>query len=445
MAMVAEHPNELVRDQYLMQVADRCRVEPARLRQLAGRARPGRGRSARAPRRSVRRPDDRRAGSRPRGRSGSPWRGPELEALRLAVHRPEAVADRLELVLFAHPLARACFEALSAATTLHDAIEAADPQAADLLQRLAVEDTDADTDDVMVRLVERAGQRALPGVQAEMRQAEPGEQAGFAPTVSWLKLTLEALRTEDAGGRAAALEAEQRLVGWLVARDQAEQPDGGDLMSEGGSTPFTPAGALTVDFVALLLLGRERGYLTPDDLISVMESVELTPALIAAAIGRVEAEGIEWRDDTDLGSETRSRGGARRRRPATSRMSRATRAGLTRRSAARWPRRPRSRPTAGIDGSVGPATAMDDGDTSAALARLAAAGTIRSRARASVPDFRVDLDLSTGGSSDPVRMYLKEIGKAKLLTAAEEVVLARASRRAWMPPPGSWSAKRSPP
>src|ERR1700728_1145309 len=71
-------------------------------------------------------------------------------------------------------------------------------------------------------------------------------------------------------------------------------------MSEGGSTPFTPAGALTVDFVALLLLGRERGYLTPDDLIGVMESVELTPTLIAAAIGRVRAEGIEWRDDTDL-------------------------------------------------------------------------------------------------------------------------------------------------
>src|ERR1700733_4783698 len=71
-------------------------------------------------------------------------------------------------------------------------------------------------------------------------------------------------------------------------------------MSEGGSTPFTPAGALTVDFVALLLIGREQGYLTPDDLISVMESVELTPALIDAALGRVQAEGIEWRDDTDL-------------------------------------------------------------------------------------------------------------------------------------------------
>src|ERR1700733_12284485 len=75
-------------------------------------------------------------------------------------------------------------------------------------------------------------------------------------------------------------------------------------MSEGGSTPFTPAGTLTADFVALLLLGRERGFLTPDDLISVMETVELTPGLIAAAIGRVRAEGIEWHDDTDLGSDS---------------------------------------------------------------------------------------------------------------------------------------------
>jgi DNA primase len=227
MAMVAEHPNDLVRDQYLMQVADRCRVEPARLRQLA----PAEARRAAS---AGHNPVARAGGAvraardddRPQIPAEGPIRvavgGPELEALRLAVHRPEAVADRLELVLFAHPLGRACFEALSGATTLHGAIEAADPQAADLLRRLVVEDTNADTDDVMVRLVERAGHRALTRVQAEMRQAAPSEQGGFAPTVSWLKLTLEALRIEDTGDRGAALEAEQRLVGWLVARDAAE-------------------------------------------------------------------------------------------------------------------------------------------------------------------------------------------------------------------------------
>src|ERR1700722_19918864 len=220
--MVLEHPNELVRDQYLMQVADRCRVEPARLRHLAGQ--PRRERSAAGP--GVRAGQggpagdpDRASGEAPRVAVG----GPELEALRLAVHDPAAVADRLEMVLFAHPVARACYEALSAATTLHSAIEAADPQAADLLQRLVVEDTDADVDEVMVRLVERAGQRTLAGLQAEMRQAAPEDQAGFVPTVSWLKLTLEMLRVEQSAERVAALEAEHGLVGWLVARDEAER------------------------------------------------------------------------------------------------------------------------------------------------------------------------------------------------------------------------------
>jgi DNA primase len=224
MAMVAAHPNELVRDQYLMQVADRCRVDPDRLRRMppaqAGRSSPS-GATSRSS-------DQKAAGRDREGPIRVAVAGPELEALRLAVHHPEAVADRLERVLFAHPLAQACFEVLSAATTLPDAIEAADPQAADLLQRLAVEDAAADTDDVMVRLVERAGQRALRSVQSDVRQAEPAEQAGLAPTVSWLKLSLEALRGEDAGGRSGALEAEQRLVGWLLARESGGAADGGD-------------------------------------------------------------------------------------------------------------------------------------------------------------------------------------------------------------------------
>jgi len=225
MAMVAEHPNELVRDQYLMQVADRCRVEPARLRQIAadaGRGRPLGGSASGSSSGSGPVVGDRSVGGPEGPDRPAPVAvgGPELEALRLAVHHPEVVADRLELVLFAHPLARACFEALSTATTLHDAIEAADPQAADLLQRLAVEDTDAAADDVMVRLVERAGNRALAILQAEMRQADPADQAGFVPTVSWLKLTIEMTRAEEPDARPAALEAEQRLIGWLVARDE---------------------------------------------------------------------------------------------------------------------------------------------------------------------------------------------------------------------------------
>jgi RNA polymerase primary sigma factor len=172
-----------------------------------------------------------------------------------------------------------------------------------------------------------------------------------------------------------------------------------------------------VDFVALLLLGRERGYLTPDDLISVMESVELTPALIAAAIGQVQAEGIEWRDDTELYSDTDLEEALD---PGADEYAVESDTG-------------EEAGDAGVHDGVLSAGAVEDidrealeaVDTSEALARLGGGGTWRSRARATVPDLRIDFDVPSGGSADPVRMYLKEIGKAKLLTAAEEVVLAR--------------------
>lgn len=209
-AIVAGHPNELVRDQYLMQVADRCRVDVETLRRMSTRAKPdGHSGTASLP----------AAATRPVPLAVS---GPELEALRLAVHRPEEVANRLNRVLFTHPLAAAAFDSLAGAATLHEAIDVADPQAAELLQRLAVEETDTEPDDVLNRLVERATQRAIRELTAEMRQAGPEEQASYPPTIAWLKLALETMKTDDVTRHQGAVEAEERLVGWIVAREQAD-------------------------------------------------------------------------------------------------------------------------------------------------------------------------------------------------------------------------------
>jgi DNA primase len=250
--LVAAHPNPLVRDQYLMEVADRCRIEPVRLRSLLSEVSGG--------------GDGRRSGSDAadrRGPTSAPQRnlidlddpmlgvgtappGPELEALRLAVHRPEEVAERLQGELFAHPLARAAYDALAASTTLHDAINGADPQSAALLQRLAVEEIDEPSDDhdalrytdeVIRRLIEVAGSRVVKRLQAEARQST--DPAAFVPVLGWLKLRLESLRSESSAA-GASRDDEQRLLAWIVDQSRADHV-------EAAKDPHLPAVASTGD------------------------------------------------------------------------------------------------------------------------------------------------------------------------------------------------------
>src|SRR5205807_275226 len=131
--LVAEHPDDLVRDQYLMRLADRLAIDVDRLRTAMvtvrrpspeGRGDPG---------------DDRR----PPAAGGAALRAPErgeVEALRVAVHEPALVADRLAGELFTDALVQSAFEALAASSTFHEALERTGGEARALLERLAVED-----------------------------------------------------------------------------------------------------------------------------------------------------------------------------------------------------------------------------------------------------------------------------------------------------------------
>ena len=168
MALISEHPDTLVRDQYLMQVSDRCRLSPEQLRGL--RQRPAHASEGRAPISSL--------AAKPKR---PPVPRPELEALRLVVHHPNEVAGRIDIDLFSSDLAREAFDELASAMTLPDAIEAAAPQVADLLAQLAVEDTEEDMGDVLRRLVERAASRALAGNAA----ATPAARCPRLAMTSW--------------------------------------------------------------------------------------------------------------------------------------------------------------------------------------------------------------------------------------------------------------------
>jgi DNA primase len=231
---VAEHPDDLVRDQYVMQLSDRCRLDAPRLRErlehlrLHPPAEPAVRRTRNEPvhdHGDVRDPDDGDMGywddavdvARPQRA------GPGLEALKLAVHRPADVADRLRPVLFVDPLQRDAFTALLQHDNLHDAITSASPDVAGLLRRLTVEEplagdpTFGDPVDLVVKvLLQDAVRRALLEVAQSSRGLGESWQEGAAQAAQvrhWLD------ELEDPG---AVRGAADRLVAWLMEREPKE-------------------------------------------------------------------------------------------------------------------------------------------------------------------------------------------------------------------------------
>ena len=261
--VVAEHPTELVRDQYLMDVASRCRVEPDRLRTLleqvrarpprpaapdSGRGRPTRGRGGRADeppppgdersrgggpgaggaggsgRTIENRPDDdadwvatRGPGSGARSGGGrasaaAPRRdGPALEVLRHAVHDPGAVGPWLDADLFVDDVHRGAFQALLDADTHADALASSPPEVADLLARLLVAEPESEPFDVVRLLHMEVARRHIAALRLEGARGDDATQA--LADVTTLTAIVDGLRN----GQTAADSAE-RLLAWIADR-----------------------------------------------------------------------------------------------------------------------------------------------------------------------------------------------------------------------------------
>jgi RNA polymerase primary sigma factor len=146
-----------------------------------------------------------------------------------------------------------------------------------------------------------------------------------------------------------------------------------------------PAIVASAPFLALLEIGRGRGELTMDEVVPVLGNEELTPDVLAAVIARIHAEGIAF----DAGE-------------------------LDLHHAARL---------------------EDDDDDVADPVPAAATATGTpdqtdvaappKRARPVTIDRLLGDEALTGVGADPVRFYLKEIGKVPLLSAEQEVALAQ--------------------
>ena len=147
------------------------------------------------------------------------------------------------------------------------------------------------------------------------------------------------------------------------------------------AAPPIPPGVPAEAFRMLLAAGRAHGTITPDDLMCVLESVELSPELITQVVDQVQQQGIEYVDDTPTVAEAEE----------------------------------------AVREAVAVVEAAAAAVVAAPAARRQAASRPPIRARNAPSTFDDDRG---GGSTDFVRMYMRDIGKVPLLTAEQEVSLA---------------------
>ena len=211
-AVVAEHPDDLVRDQYLQGIADKCRVDVDRLRPRVAEIRRGGSRGA-----VLTRPE-----SPAPARVVSSLSGPGRAALALMIHLPESVDGRFEAAYFTDETMRAAFDALADGKLVADAVDELDrrgeAQVADLIREISVEEvddtlgTDREVGAVTAQLIRLACSEALKEVERDLRSRLVTPDSAMS-VIREVKQRLEEL---DGPG---ALEAETDLRAWLVERD----------------------------------------------------------------------------------------------------------------------------------------------------------------------------------------------------------------------------------
>ncbi len=197
MAVVNEHPDVNVRKLYAGQVAQHTGLPVADLVRVAERR--------------AREVEVRAAPARPAFRENA-----EFVVLALLIQRWDEVAPWLVEPLFADESNLGAFRALADADgDVHKAIEKADPEVRDLLERLSVADVDADSRAELRNLVGAACRRELDVLRLERDLSRNAE------LVSTRRL-VEQLDDPEAGWEAAG-----QLLRWLTGRREVLREESG--------------------------------------------------------------------------------------------------------------------------------------------------------------------------------------------------------------------------
>jgi len=198
--LIKEHPDPLVRDQYVMDIGFATQIDADRLREMLRSPRP-RGRVVREARPVA-----------PPPQTDSV----EDQALQLLMSGDELIRSLLSEGLFVAARRRDVFIAVRDAPSVRDAVDMLGADEADLLRELAAsEDEDLDAAAVASRLLGRAANRLARDLEAQARAT--GDIAAVAADVKYLRQWAIDLR-EPRGDLSELLP----LAEWLAMKNASE-------------------------------------------------------------------------------------------------------------------------------------------------------------------------------------------------------------------------------
>ena len=201
MRVIVQHPDELIRDQYIVQIADKCLIGADEIRRRASQ-------------------ENFKAEKSITGREVVPVKMErltiEFQALRMLIHKPDEVTEWLHPVLLSDPLAERVYGTLISSTDLHEASQSLEGEESDLVGRLSVQDSEEDKPlGVFSRLLSLAAERKAVELESLARQS--GELSEYQADISYLRRSVMELNEEGI----QQIEEGIELCSWLIAKSEA--------------------------------------------------------------------------------------------------------------------------------------------------------------------------------------------------------------------------------